>query len=148
MDLTAERDAVRLTVVLLRHLEGRSQREVEEITGVDQRRWSRYELGQVTPRRPTLERLAGGVGVSPSRLDQLLAVLRQVCEESRAHRARTAPAADIEPSESEGREDLRKAALEVAAEIAESLEPLMLDSLADLEASADSRVLPEAAGRD
>ena len=135
MDLTAERDAVRLTVVVLRYLEGRSQRQVEAISGVDQRRWSRYELGLVTPRRSTLERLARGVGVSPSRLDQLLAVLGQICEESRTHRARTTPLVDLESSEDDPREGLRKAALEVAAEIAESLEPLMLDSLADLEAA-------------
>ncbi|HEV7672165.1 MAG TPA: helix-turn-helix transcriptional regulator [Thermoanaerobaculia bacterium] len=142
MGLTAERDAVRLAVVVLRYLEGRSQRQVEAISGVDQRRWSRYELGQVTPRRSTLERLARDVGVSPSRLDQLLAVLGQICEESRAHRVRTGPPADLEPSESDGREDLRKAALEVAAEIAESLEPLMLDSLADLEVPFKTQSLP------
>jgi transcriptional regulator with XRE-family HTH domain len=138
MDLTAERDAIRLAVILLRCLEGRSQRQVEEITGVDQRRWSRYELGLVTPRRPTLERCSRDLGVSPARLDPLLAVLGQICEESRAHRARTTPFADLESSESDPREGLRKAALEVAAEIAESLEPLMLDSLAELEAARDS----------
>ncbi len=142
MDLTAERDAIRLTVILLRCLGGRSQRQVEKITGVDQRRWSRYELGQITPRRSTRERIAQSLGVSPARLDQLLAVLVQICEESRANRARTAPPADLESSESDPREALRKAALEVAAEIAESLEPLMLDSLADLEAAIKTPSLP------
>jgi transcriptional regulator with XRE-family HTH domain len=131
----AERDAAKLAVVLLRHLHGQSQRQLEAVSGVDQKRISRYELGQVTPRRPTLERLAAAVGISPARLDQLLAVCGQICAESAAHRAGALSPATRGGSatgvEVEGG-DLPQA----AAEIAESLEPLILQALAELQALA------------
>jgi transcriptional regulator with XRE-family HTH domain len=144
MESDAEREAVRLAVVVLRHLTGRSQREVGAISGVDQRHWSRYEQGQVTPRRATLERLSGVAGVSTSRLDQLLGALGQICEESAAHRVRTVPSADLESSEPEGGRSLRQ----VALDLAERLGPMILEAVVELEAFAGSLVPPEVARRE
>jgi transcriptional regulator with XRE-family HTH domain len=141
MESDAERDAVRLAVVVLRYLPARSQREIGAISGVDQRHWSRYEQGQVTPRRATLERLSGVAGVSPSRLDQLLGVLGQICEESAAHRVGTAPPADLEPSKPEGGRSLRQ----VALDLADRLGPMILEAVVELEAFADSLVSPDEA---
>jgi transcriptional regulator with XRE-family HTH domain len=142
MESDAERDAVRLAVVVLRYLPARSQREIGAITGVDQRHSSRYEQGQVTPRRATLERLSGVAGVSTSRLDQLLGVLGQICEESAAHRTRTGPPADPESSEPEGR-SLRQVALDLAGRLG----PMILEAVVELEAFADSLAPPEEARR-
>lgn len=141
MESEAERDAVRLAVVVFRHLIGGSQREAGAISGVDQRHWSRYEQGRVTPRRPTLERLSGFAGVSSPRLDQLLGVLGQICEESAAHRIRSAPAADFETSDPEGGRSLRQ----VALDLAERLGPMILEAVVELEAFADSLAAPEVA---
>ncbi len=138
MEPTSERDATKLVVVLLRHLHGQSQRELEAVSGVDQKRISRYELGQVTPRRSTLERLSGAVGISPVRLDQLLHLCGQICEESAAHSAqalRPATPASPEPASSAGAGEVPEDALpELAAEVVESLEPLILEGLSELEA--------------
>lgn len=142
MDDEAEREAVRLAVVVLRHLTGRSQREAGAIAGVDQRHWSRYEQGRVVPRRPTLERLSGVAGVTPSRLDQLLGVLGQVCEESAAHRDRAAPPSSLDSSEAAESRNLRQ----VALDLADRLRPMILEAVAELEAFADS-LAPNEAGR-
>lgn len=141
MEKEADREAVRLAVVVLRHLTGRSQREAGAIAGVDQRHWSRYEQGRVVPRRPTLERLSGMAGVTPSRLDQLLGVLGQVCEESAALRDRAAPSALDSSADAESR-NLRQ----VALDLADRLRPMILEAVAELEAFADS-LAPNEAGR-
>ncbi len=138
MEPNSERVAIKLAVVLLRHLHSQSQRQLEAVSGVDQKRISRYELGQVTPRRPTLDRLAGAVGISPARLDQLLHLCGQICEESAAHSAqalRPAIPASQEAAASLGAPDVAEDDLSHgAAEIAESLEPWILEGLAELEA--------------
>ncbi len=139
MDLDVEQEAVRLVVVLLRCRTRLSQRQIEALSGVDQRRWSRYELGQVTPRRSTLERLARVVGVTPMRLDQLLGVLRQIVEESGGTRSKMPRSADLEDSEPEAGPDLRR----IAADIAEGLEPVLLEAAGDLEALALATEPPE-----
>ncbi|HXU32381.1 MAG TPA: helix-turn-helix transcriptional regulator [Thermoanaerobaculia bacterium] len=128
-------NAARLAVVLLRHVHGQSQRQLEAASGVDQKRISRYELGLVTPRRPTLERLAAAVGISPARLDQLLALCGQICAESAAHRA-GALSPSFRESPSEGRESGGGDLPQAAAEVAESLEPLILQALAELQVPA------------
>ena len=74
---TAEGEAARLMVLLLRSLRRWDQRTFAEASGVDQRDISRYETGDQVPRPETLERLARAAGVSPARLDLLLEVLRQ-----------------------------------------------------------------------
>lgn len=140
----AERQAVRLAVVVLRHLLGGSQREAGAISGVDQRRWSRYEQGGVTPRRPTLEGLSGVAGVSTSRLDQLLAVLGSICEESAANRGRADPLSSLESSEDADSRNLRQ----IALDLAERLGPMILEAVAELEAFADSLASNEAGRRE
>ncbi len=138
MERTSERNAAKLAVVLLRHLHGQSQRQLEAVSGVDQKRISRYELGQVTPRRPTLERLAGAVGISPARLDQLLTLCSQICEESAAHSAQALrPAVSSSPEAASGAGEAAPGDLpHVASEIAESLEPSIHEALTELEALA------------
>ncbi len=140
----AEREAVRLVVVMLRHLLGASKREAGAISGVDQRLWSRYETGGVTPRRPTLEGLSDVAGVSTSRLDQLLGVLAPICEEAAAHRARTVPLATREPSEPERVQSLRQ----VALDLTERLGPMILEAVAELEALVDALAPPEGVRRE
>ncbi|HXU31914.1 MAG TPA: helix-turn-helix transcriptional regulator [Thermoanaerobaculia bacterium] len=144
MESDAEREAVRLAVVLLRHLLGRSQREVGAISGVDQRHWSRYEKGLVMPRRPTLQRLFEIAGISASRLEQLLGVLGQVCEESTTTRVRTVPPKALKPLDLEEGQSLRQ----VALDLVEKLGPMILEAVAELEAFADSLVTPEGARRE
>ncbi len=136
---TVEREAVRLVVVLLRYRTRRSQRQFALLSGVDQRRWSRYELGQITPRRATLERVALAVGVSPLRLDQLLGLLRQILEESAGTRSPKPRPADHEDPQPEAGADLRR----IAAEIAEGLETVLLEAAGDLEAMALAPEPPE-----
>ncbi len=139
MESDAERRAIRLAVVLLRYLPGQSQREVGAISGVDQRRWSRYELGDVTPRRNTLDRLSRAVGVSPSRLDQLLGILGQICEETGGRGSRTSAQVESDGAEPEEGPSFRQ----VAAALAERLEPLITESVTELEALAGASHEPK-----
>ncbi len=139
MESEAERRAIRLAVVLLRYLPGQSQREIGAISGVDQRRWSRYELGDVTPRRNTLDRLSKAVGVSPSRLDQLLGVLGQICEETGGRGTRTSARAEWDGADSEEGPGFAQ----VAAALAERLEPLISESVTELEALAGAPQEPK-----
>jgi len=132
-----ERKAKKLAVVLLRYLEDRSQREFEAASGVDQARISRYERGKVQPSRPTLERMAESAGVSSARLEQLLALLSRIAEESAAHHAREgAERTGVRPETRE--EDLR----EVAARIAAGLEPKILAVLQEMQAILDAPPAP------
>jgi len=127
MSDAVERRALGLAVVFFRHLAGRYQQELSDRTGINQKRISRYELGEVRPERPTLERLARGTGVSLERLDQLLMLYRTICTEVEAELPGTPVLGD--PSESERREDLD----EIAAEIAESLKPDIYETLLTFE---------------
>lgn len=131
MSENVERRALGLAVVFFRHLAGRYQRELSDLTGIDQKRISRYELGEVEPGRLTLERFARGTRVTSERLDQLLALFRTICSEVEAESLSGEPAAMEDPSESERREDLD----EIAAEIAESLKPDFYDALLLFEAN-------------
>src|SRR6185295_1853028 len=89
------------------------------------------------------ERLAAGVGVSPARLDQLVALFRGICEEVSAGRGAVEPSA-TDPGAARSHENL----IEMAAEIAESLKPAIYEALVDCEAeiaSAEPALSPEAA---
>ncbi len=86
MSDNVERRALRLAVVFFRHLVGRYQHELSDRTGIEQKRISQYELGNVRPWRSTLERLARETGVSSERLDQLLALYRAICAEGEGER--------------------------------------------------------------
>ncbi len=138
MDDNVERRALSLVVIFFRHLAGRYQRELSDLTGIDQKRISRYELGEVEPGRSTLERFARATRVSSERLDQLLALYRTICSEAEVDRLSGEPAAMEDPSESERREDLE----EIAAEIAESLKPDFYESLLLLEANLAAAETP------
>ncbi len=139
-----ERRAAGLVVQLFRFMAGRHQHELSERTGIDTKRISRYELGKIRPHRSTLERLAAGVGVSPNRLDQLLALFQIICAESAA--AENAPAQRVAAGsdESDWPEDLA----ELAAEIAEDLQPEIYQALKELDAELNALpppLAPEAA---
>jgi len=129
MNDAVERRALGLVVVFFRHLTGRYQHELSDRTGIDQKRISRYELGEIRPEYPTLECMAQGTGVSAERLDQLLALYRVICAEAEAERQGEDVAADL--SEPERREDLD----EIAAEIAESMRPEIYEALLTFEAA-------------
>jgi len=144
MNDVLERRAAGLVVQLFRFMAGRHQHELSERTGIDTKRISRYELGKIRPHRSTLERLAAGVGVSSNRLDQLLALFQTICAESAA--AENAPARRIaaDPDESDWPEDLA----ELAAEIAEDLQPEIYQTLKELDAELNAPpppLAPEAA---
>ncbi|HXU29877.1 MAG TPA: helix-turn-helix transcriptional regulator [Thermoanaerobaculia bacterium] len=123
-----DRRAAGLAVIFLRYMAGRHQAALSERTGIDQKRISRYEKGKIQPLRPTLDRLAAGVGVSPERLDQLLALYRAICEESESKPV--APDPGDEDSMEAGLGDLT----ELATEIAEELQPEIYQYLVELEA--------------
>lgn len=144
MSDTVERRALGLVVVFFRYLAGRYQQELSDRTGIEQKRISRYELGDVRPGRPTLERMARGTGVSTERLDQLLALYRVICAEVEAERPTEAVAADL--SEPERREDLD----EIAAEMADSVRPEFYQALLAFEAAlvADDPPLTPQEARD
>ncbi|HEV7670562.1 MAG TPA: helix-turn-helix transcriptional regulator [Thermoanaerobaculia bacterium] len=128
-----DRRAAGLVVIFLRYLAGRHQASLSERTGIDQKRISRYEQGKIQPLRPTLERLAAGVGVSPERLDQLLALYRAICAESEG-KSPIGEKGDLEASEAGLGEDMA----ELAAEIAEELQPEIHQYLVELEAELNA----------
>lgn len=138
MDDASERRAAGLVVQLFRFMAGRHQHELSERTGIDTKRISRYELGKIRPHRSTLERLAGGVGVSANRLDQLLALFRTICAESAATENAPARHAARASEESDWPEDLA----ELAAEIAEDLQPEIYQALKELDAELNAPPLP------
>lgn len=138
MDDASERRAAGLVVQLFRFMAGRHQHELSERTGIDTKRISRYELGKIRPHRSTLERLAGGVGVSANRLDQLLALFRTICAESAATENAPARHAATASEESDWPEDLA----ELAAEIAEDLQPEIYQALKELDAELNAPPLP------
>ncbi|HEV7671674.1 MAG TPA: helix-turn-helix transcriptional regulator [Thermoanaerobaculia bacterium] len=125
-----ERRAAGLVVQLFRFMAGRHQHKLSERTGIDTRRISRYEQGKIRPHRSTLERLASGVGVSANRLDQLLALFQTICAESAASEGAAAKRAPADSEESDWPEDLA----ELAAEIAEDLQPEIYQALKELDA--------------
>lgn len=138
MDDASERRAAGLVVQLFRFMAGRHQHELSERTGIDTKRISRYELGKIRPHRSTLERLAAGVGVSANRLDQLLALFRTICAESAAAENTPARHAATASEESDWPEDLA----ELAAEIAEDLQPEIYQALKELDAELNAPPLP------
>lgn len=138
MDDASERRAAGLVVQLFRFMAGRHQHELSERTGIDTKRISRYELGKIRPHRSTLERLAAGVGVSANRLDQLLALFRTICAESAATENAPARHAATASEESDWPEDLA----ELAAEIAEDLQPEIYQALKELDAELNAPPLP------
>jgi transcriptional regulator with XRE-family HTH domain len=68
----AEREDLRLLVLLLRAFQGGNQAEAAGAAGLDRAALCRYEAGQVLPSRPTLERLARAAGIPTAVLDALL----------------------------------------------------------------------------
>ncbi len=124
-----ERRALGLAVGFFCDLAGR-QKDLSDRTGIDQRRISRYENRDVRPGRPTLERLARGTGVSSARLDQLLALYREICGEIEARSPAEPMAAEL-AEQDEFREDLE----EVAAEIASRMKPEIHEALLALESA-------------
>lgn len=128
-----DRRAAGLVVIFLRYLAGRHQAALSERTGIDQKRISRYEQGKIQPLRPTLERLATGVGVSPERLDQLLALYRAICAECEG-KSPVGEKVGLEASEAGLGEDMT----ELAAEIAEELQPEIYQYLVELEAELNA----------
>ncbi len=130
MNDALERRAAGLVVQLFRFMAGRHQQELSERTGIDTKRISRYEQGKILPLRPTLERLAAGVGVSSTRLDQLIALLRTVCAESEAATAQGKPAAVADSKATDWQEKLA----ELAVEMAEDLQPEIYRALKELDA--------------
>ncbi|MEP7011556.1 MAG: helix-turn-helix transcriptional regulator [Acidobacteriota bacterium] len=143
MNDALDRRAAGLVMQLFRFMAGRHQHDLSERTGIDIKRISRYEQGKVLPLRPTLERLAAGVGVSATRLDQLLALIRTVCAEGEAATAQKEHAT-ADPDESDWPDDLA----ELAAEIAEDLQPEIYQALKELNAELNAPpppLAPEAA---
>ncbi len=134
MNDALERRAAGLVVQLFRFMAGRHQHELSERTGIDTKRISRYEQGKILPLRPTLERLAAGVGVSSTRLDQLIALLRTVCAESEAATAQGKPAPVADTEEIDWQE--RMAVL--AVEMAEDLQPEIYRALKELDAELNA----------
>ncbi len=137
----AERRALGLVVVFLHHFVGRHQQALSDRTGIEQKRISQYELGDVRPLRPTLERMARGARVSTERLDQLLALYRVICAEAEATGA---VATDLDEPEWQEEGD------EIAAEIAENLIPRIHAALLTFEAAlvADDPPLTPQEARD
>jgi transcriptional regulator with XRE-family HTH domain len=133
MNDVLERRAAGLVVQLLRFMAGRHQYDLSERTGIDTKRISRYEQGKVLPLRPTLERLAAGVGVSPARLEQLLSLIRTICAESEAATAQKNVAVE-DPDGSDWPENLA----ELAAEIAEDLQGEIFQALKELDAELNA----------
>jgi transcriptional regulator with XRE-family HTH domain len=68
-------------VALLRALRNWSQRGLARKSGISQGRISAYERGEVLPKRPTLERIAGTVGVRYETAEPLLPHFRQLLAE-------------------------------------------------------------------
>lgn len=145
MNDVLERRAAGLVVQLFRFMAGRHQHELSERTGIDTKRISRYELGKIRPHRSTLERLAAGVGVSSNRLDQLLALFQTICAESAAADGAPARRVAADSEDSNWPEDLA----ELAAEIAEDLQPEIYQTLKELDAelNAPEPSLPPEAAR-
>jgi transcriptional regulator with XRE-family HTH domain len=133
-----ERRAAGLVVQLFRFMAGRHQYELSERTGIDTRRISRYEQGKIRPHRSTLERLASGVGVSSNRLDQLLALFQTICAESAVAESAGSHRIPAESEESDWPEDLA----ELAAEIAEDLQPEIYQALKELDAELNAPAPP------
>ncbi|HXU33267.1 MAG TPA: helix-turn-helix transcriptional regulator [Thermoanaerobaculia bacterium] len=132
MNDALERRAAGLVVQMFRFMAGRHQHDLSERTGIDTKRISRYEQGKILPLRPTLVRLAAGVGVSPARLDQLLALTRTICAESEAATARK------EVTEDPDEVDWQRERAELAAEIAEDLQLEIYQALVELEAELNA----------
>ncbi len=133
-----ERRAAGLVVQLFRFMAGRHQYELSERTGIDTKRISRYEQGKIRPHRSTLERLAAGVGVSSNRLDQLLALFLTVCTESAAAESSVAKSVPPDSEDSGWPEDLAQ----LAAEIAEDLQPEIYQALKELDAELNAPTPP------
>ena len=133
-----ERRAAGLVVQLFRFMAGRHQYALSERTGIDTKRISRYEQGKIRPHRSTLERLAAGVGVSSNRLDQLLALFLTICTESAAAESSVAKTVPADSEESGWPEDLAQ----LAAEIAEDLQPEIHQALKELDAELNAPAPP------
>lgn len=119
--LSGEQEAARLVVGFLRSLRGWTQKEFGNAAGVDRGTIGRYESGKVRLSRRVLQQLASVAGVRLERLPQLLALFRQIGQESAA-------AGGTEESLSV-REEI---AADIAAEILAAIEPEILAALAEL----------------
>lgn len=118
--LSAEQQAARLVVGFLRSLRSWTQEEFGKAAGADRRTIGRYESGKMRPSRKVLQGLAAAAGVQPARVPQLLALFRQIGDES-GEIGETAP-----PSLHE------EIAAEIAAEVSAAVEPEILAALAEL----------------
>lgn len=124
--LSGEQEAARLVVGFLLSLRSWTQEALGKAAGLDRRTIGRYESGDLVPSVQVLERLAVAAGVRPERVPQLLAIFRQIGEES----ARTGETAAPSPHE--------EMAAEIAAEIAAAVEPEILAALAELSFETDT----------
>lgn len=118
--LSGEQEAARLVVGFLRSLQSWTQQEFGTAAGVDRLTIGRYESGKVRPSRKVLQRLAVAAGVKPEWVPQLLALFRQICEESGTAGGTEAPSLH------------ETMAAEIAAEVSAAIEPEILAALAEL----------------
>jgi len=86
-DRGTESAALGLWIVLLRSLRHWSQEELASASGVQRSQISAYELGRKKPKRRTLERLAGAVGVPMDEALAVLPFLRTLVWEARGRRS-------------------------------------------------------------
>jgi transcriptional regulator with XRE-family HTH domain len=118
--VSAEQEASRLLVGFLRSLRAWTQEEFGKASGADRRTIGRYESGKLHPSRRVLQGLAAAAGVQPARVPQLLALFRQIGDES-GEIGETAPSSVHE-----------EIAAEIAAEVSAAIEPEILAALAEL----------------
>ncbi len=117
--LSGEEQATRLVVRFIRNLQSWTQAEFGANSGLGRQPISRYEAGKVTPTREVLQQLAAAAGIRSTRVTQLLALFRQIAEESGVARSDRSTVCE-------------ELAAQITAEVAAALEPEILAALADL----------------